>query len=97
MVLMFSHYINHMENTGALEGHRMLMANEFLTVVVTLGRFHHWQRWVELEAQDKPDWMKVLTVSAGDFRHRLCVPILNHFAEFSLLSQFGLGTCIEVR
>ena len=28
---------------------------------------------------------------------RLCVPIPNHFAEFSLLSQFGFGTCIEVR
>ena len=75
-VLMFSHYINHMENTGALEGHRTLMANECLMVAVTLGHFHHWQRWVELEAQDKPDWMKVLTISAGDFRHKYS-PALN--------------------
>ena len=69
MVLMFSHYINHMENTGALEGHRMLMAHECLMVAVTLGRFYHWQRWVELEDRDKPNWMKVPTVSAGDFRY----------------------------
>ena len=70
MILMFSHYINHMECTGALEGHRMLMANECLTVAATLGHFHCWQRRVEPEAMDKPDWMKVPTVSAGDFRHK---------------------------
>ena len=27
---------------------------------------------------------------------RLCVPIPNHFVEFWLLSQFGLGTCINM-
>ena len=67
---MFSHYINHVECTKALEGHRTLMANECLTVAATLGHFHHWQRWVEPEAWDKPDWMKVPTVSARDFRHK---------------------------
>ena len=46
------------------------MANECLTVAATLGRYHHWQCRVEPEAQDKPDWMKVLTVSAGDFKHK---------------------------
>ena len=48
-VLMFSHYINHIENTGSLEGHWTLMAHECLTVAATLGHFHCWQRWVELE------------------------------------------------
>ena len=67
---MFSYYINHIENTGSLEGHRTLMAHECLTVAVTLGHFHHWQRWVEPEDWDKPDWMKVPTVSAGDFRYK---------------------------
>ena len=70
MVLMFSHYINHLESSGALEGHRTLMAHECLTVVVTLGSFHHWQRRVEPEDRDKPNWEKVPTVSAGDFRHK---------------------------
>ena len=70
MVLMFSHYINHLESIGALEGHQTLMAHECLMVAVSLGHFHHWQRWVELEDRDKPDWAKVPTVSAGDFRHK---------------------------
>ena len=70
MVLMFSHYINHLESTGTLEGHRTLMVHECLTVAVALGRFHRWQRWVELEDCDKPDWVKVPTVSVGDFRHK---------------------------
>ena len=69
-VLMFSHYINHIENTGSLEGHWTLMAHECLMVVATLGRFHRWQRRVEPEGRDKPDWMKVPTVSAGDFRYK---------------------------
>ena len=70
IVLMFSHYINHIENTGSLEGHRTLMAHECLSVVVTLGRFHRWQRQVEPEDRDKPDWMQVPVVSAGDFRYK---------------------------
>ena len=70
MVLMFSHYINHLESTGALEGHRILMVHEYLTVAVALGCFHHWQRRVEPEDWDKPDWAKVLTITAGDFRHK---------------------------
>ena len=41
-VLMFSHYINHLENTGALEDHRTLMVHECLTVASALGRFHQW-------------------------------------------------------
>ena len=49
MVLMFLHYINHLESTGALEGHWTLIAHECLMVAVALGCFHQWQRWVELE------------------------------------------------
>ena len=48
----------------------MLIAHECLMVVVTLGHFHHWQRWVEPAGRDKPEWMKVPTVSAGDFRYK---------------------------
>ena len=44
MVLMFSHYVNHHENAGALEGHRTLMVHECLTIASTLGCFHQWQR-----------------------------------------------------
>ena len=69
-VLMFSYYINHLESSGALEGHQTLMAHECLTVAATLGCFHRWQRWVEPEDRDKPDWEKVPTISAGDFRYK---------------------------
>ena len=75
-VLMFSHYINHIECSGALEGHQTLMANECLTVAAAFGCFHRWKRWLEPEARDKPDWMKVPTVSAEDFRHKFS-PTLN--------------------
>ena len=67
---MFSHYINHLENTGALEGHWTLMVHECLTVASALGRFHQWQRRVELEDHDKLDWERVPVVSTGDFRHK---------------------------
>ena len=76
MVLMFSHYINHIENTRSLEGHRTLMAHECLMVVAALGHFHHWQRWVEPAGKDKPNWMKVPTISAGDFRYKYS-PVLD--------------------
>ena len=46
------------------------MVHECLTVAVTLGRFHCWQRRVELGDRDKPDWMQVPVVSAGDFRYK---------------------------
>ena len=59
-----------------LEGHRTLMVHECLMVVATLGRFHHWQRRVELAGRDKPDWMKVPTISAGDFRYKYS-PVLD--------------------
>ena len=70
MVLMFSHYINHLENTRALEGHRTLMVHECLTVASALGHFHRWQRQVEPGDRDKPEWNKVPAVARGDFHFK---------------------------
>ena len=67
---MFSHYINHLENTGALEGHRTLMVQDCLMVASALGQFHQWQRRVELGDCGKPDWDKIPVISIGDFRHK---------------------------
>ena len=39
-VLMFSHYVHHLESSGSLEGHRTLIMHECLTVVATLGQYH---------------------------------------------------------
>ena len=44
VVLMFSHYVNHLECTGSLEGHRTLMVYECLMVAAALGQYHRWQR-----------------------------------------------------
>ena len=97
MVLMFSHYINHMENTRSLEGHRTLMAHECLTVAATLGRFHHWQRWVKLENWDKPDWMKVPTVSVGDFRYKYIptLDLLGNVQQPTYTHPKLLGRCYD--
>ena len=44
VVLMFSHFVKHLECTGSLEGHRTLMVYECLVVAAALGRYHRWQR-----------------------------------------------------
>ena len=40
MVLMFSHYVHQLENSGSLEGHRTLMVHECLQVAAALGQYH---------------------------------------------------------
>ena len=75
-VLMFSHYINHLENTGALEGHWTLMVHECLTIASTLGCFHRWQRWVEPGDRDKPEWTKVPVVNKGDFCYKYSMALI---------------------
>ena len=69
-VLMFSHYINHLENTGALEGHWTLMVHECLTMEATLGCFHRWQRCAEPGDRDRPDWNKILVPSRNDYCYK---------------------------
>ena len=67
MVLMFSHYVNHLECTGSLEGHRTLMVYECLVVAAALGRYHRWQCRVSPQDRDTNDWIKVPVVPKGDF------------------------------
>ena len=68
LVLMFSHYVNHLECTGSLEGHRTLMVYECLVVAAALGRYHRWQCRVSPQDWDTNDWIKVPVVPKGDFR-----------------------------
>ena len=70
VVLMFSHYVNHLECTGSLEGHRTLMVYECLVVAASLGRYHRWQRRVSPQDRDTHNWIKVLVFLKGDFRHK---------------------------
>ena len=68
VVLMFSHYVNHLECTGSLEGHRTLMVYECLVVAAALGRYHRWQHRVSPQDRDTNDWIKVPVIPKGDFR-----------------------------
>ena len=70
VVLMFSHYVNHLECTGSLEGHRTLMVHECLVVAAALGRYHRWQRRVSHQDRDTYDWTKVPVVPKDDFWHK---------------------------
>ena len=70
VVLMFSHYVNHLECTGSLEGHRTLMVYECLVVAAALGQYHRWQRRVSPQDWDTHDWIKVPVVPKGDFWHK---------------------------
>ena len=94
---MFSHYINHIENTGSLEGHQTLMAHECLMVAATFGHFHHWQRWVEPAGRDKPDWMKVPTISMGDFRYKYspALDLLGNAQHPTYAHPKLLGQCFD--
>ena len=70
-VLMFSHYVHQLENSGSLEGHRTLMAHECLQVVATLCWYHRWQHRVShQEKSENADWNKVPAVAKDDFWHK---------------------------
>ena len=72
MVLMFSHFVHQLENSGSLEGHRTLVVHECLQVAAALGRYHCWQHQVNLQetSSENADWNKVPKISKDDFRHK---------------------------
>ena len=71
-VLMFSHYVHQLENSGSLEGHRTLIVHECLQVAAALGRYHHWQCQVNLQeiSSENADWKKIPKVGKDDFQHK---------------------------
>ena len=75
----------------------MLMVHECLMVVATLGRFHHWQRRVEPAGRDKPHWMKVPTISAGDFRYKYspALDLLGNAQHPTYAHPKLLGRCFD--
>ena len=68
-VLMFSHFVHQLESSGSTEGHWILIAHECLQVVAALGRYHRWQRWVNLQeiSGENADWNKMPMIAKGDF------------------------------
>ena len=97
IILMFSDYINHIENSSSLEGHWTLMVHECLSLAVTLAQFHQWQRWVEPGDRDKPDWMQVPVVSAGDFRYKYSptLDLLGNVQHLAYAHPKLLGRCYD--
>ena len=75
----------------------MLMAHECLMVAATLGCFHRWQRQVEPAGRDKPDWMKVPTISAGDFRYKYspALDLLGNTQHPAYVHPKLLGWCFD--
>ena len=71
-VLMFSHFVHQLENSGSLEGHWTLIVHECLQVAAALGQYHHWQCRVNLQeiSSENTDWNKIPKVTKDDFRHK---------------------------
>ena len=97
VVLMFSHYVNHLECTGSLKGHRTLMVHEGLVVAAALGRYHHWQRRVNPQDRDAHDWTKVPVVPKDDFRHKysLALTLLGNAQNPTYAHPKLLGRCFN--
>ena len=97
VVLMFSHYVNHLECTGSLEGHRTLMVYECLVVAAALGRYHRWQCRVSHQDRDTHDWMKVPVVPKDDFRHKYspALTLLGNAQNPAYAHPKLLGRCFD--
>ena len=97
VVLMFSHYVNHLECTGSLEGHRTLMVHECLVVAAALGRYHRWQRRVSPQDRDTHDWTKVPVVPKDDFRHKYspALTLLGNAQNPAYAHPKLLGRCFD--
>ena len=95
-VLMFSHYMHHLEGSGSLEGHQTLMVHECLQVAAPLGRYHRWQCWVShQEKSENTDWNKVPAVPKDDFRHKysLALTLLGNAQNLVFTHPKLLGRC----
>ena len=94
---MFSHYVNHLECTGSLEGHRTLMVHECLVVAAALGRYHRWQRRVSHQDRDTHDWTKVPVIPKDDFRHKYspALTLLGNAQNPAYAHPKLLGRCFD--
>ena len=97
VVLRFSHYVNHLECTGSLEGHRTLMVHEYLVVAAALGWYHHWQCRVSPQDWDTHDWTKVPVIPKDDFRntYSLALTLLGNAQNPAYAHPKLLGRCFN--
>ena len=97
VVLMISHYVNHLECTSSLEGHRTLMVHECLVVAAALGRYHCWQRRVSHQDRDNCDWTKVPVVPKDDLGHKYspALTLLGNAQHPAYAHPKLLGRCFD--
>ena len=97
-VLMFSHHVHLLENSGSLEGHWTLMVHECLNIVAALGHYHWWQRRVSpQEKSENADWNRIPPVAKGDFRHKYCpaLTLLGSTQNLAFAHPKLLGCCYD--
>ena len=97
VVLMFSHYVNHLECTGSLKGHRTLMVYECLVVAAALGWYHRWQCRVSHQDRDTHDWTKVPVIPKDDFPHKYspALTLLGNAQNPAYAHPKLLGRCFD--
>ena len=98
-VLMFFHFVHQLENSRSLEGHRTLIVHECLQVAAALGRYHRWQRRVNLQeiSSENADWNKIPKVSKDDFRHKYspALTLLGNAQNPAFAHPKLLGCCYD--
>ena len=98
-VLMFSHFVHQLENSGSLEGHQTLVWHECLQVAAALGRYHRWQCQVNLQetSSENPDWNKVPKITKDDFRHKYspALTLLGNAQNPAFAHPKLLGRCYD--
>ena len=97
IVIMFSHHVGSLENSGSMEGHWMLVVHECLTVASALGRYYRWECRIEPEDWDNPDWEPVPDVTDNNFQHKYSSTLqllgLSHHPAFTHSKL--LGRCYD--
>ena len=98
-VLMFSHFVHQLENSGSLEGHQILIVHECLQVAAALGRYHHWQCRVNLQeiSNENADWNKIPKVAKDDFQHKYspALTLLGNAQNLAFAHPKLLGRCYD--
>ena len=98
-VLMFSHFVHQLENSGSVKGHRTLIVHECLQVAAALSCYHHWQCWVNLQeiSSENADWNKIPTVAKGDFRFKYspALTLLGNAQNLAYANPKLLGRCYD--
>ena len=98
-VLMFSHFVHQLENSGSLEGHRILIVHECLQVAAALSRYHRWQCRVNLQkiSSDNADWNKIPKVAKDDFWHKYspALTLLGITQNLAFAHPKLLGRCYD--